>query len=102
VKKKMKIHKSSKGRMTACGLEYDNFKDLANVVRNHLAGHWKRVTCENCLNTNFKKINGLIRIPRKLTKKEREDILNIVNNTSLQGEDKLDLALRLSILKVFS
>jgi len=59
--KENKIHKShARWRETVCGIRYDNFKSLTDVVRHYLAGHWRRVTCKNCLK-NRKRYEKVLR-----------------------------------------
>lgn len=46
----MKIHKShARWRQTVCKIKYDDVTDLGDFVRNNLVGHWRRVTCVNCI-----------------------------------------------------
>ena len=59
VEKRVKIKKQIKSnnilhkkhaskRETVCGIKYDN-TIMHKFVMNQLAGHWRRVTCKNCL-----------------------------------------------------
>lgn len=47
--KRTAIHKKHPNeRKTFCGLSYDR-KEMSEFIMNNLAGHWKKVTCKNCL-----------------------------------------------------
>lgn len=48
-KKQKPIHKKhANERKTVCGILYDN-TIMHKFIPNQLAGHWRRVTCKNCL-----------------------------------------------------
>ncbi len=53
----MAIHKKHpRNRKTMCNINYDDIKDLGQFVQDQLAGHWRRVTCKNCLNKEPKRL----------------------------------------------
>lgn len=46
----MKVHKThARLRQTVCKIKYDDVNNLFDFVFNHCAGHWRRVTCKNCI-----------------------------------------------------
>jgi len=53
--KKKPIHmKHANERRTVCGIKYDN-TIMHKFIPNQLAGHWRRVTCKNCLKLRNRK-----------------------------------------------
>ena len=53
----MKIHKKHPNeRKTICNIEYDSITNLGQFVQDQLAGHWRRVTCKNCLKKKPKRV----------------------------------------------
>ena len=52
----MIIHKSTaRHRRTVCNLWYSDRKNMIDFIKYKLAGHWRRVTCKNCLKQRGKK-----------------------------------------------
>ena len=50
MEKRIIIHKShATKRKTVCGIKYDGVKDMGDFINNQIAGHWKKVTCKNCI-----------------------------------------------------
>jgi len=49
MKRKIKHKSHPRDRKTWCGLTYDREKEMADFIVNYVVGHWRRVTCKNCL-----------------------------------------------------
>ena len=46
----MKVHKRDiTKRSTVCGIEYEKVRKWGDFIVKQTVGHWKKVTCKNCI-----------------------------------------------------